>query len=64
MALAADGAVKVDDHSRTNVPGVWAIGDVTNRINLTVCVSLCDVFVWSGMRSFASTSRCVACAEF
>jgi thioredoxin reductase len=28
--------VKVDDFSATNVRGVWAIGDVTNRINLTV----------------------------
>ncbi|KAF5838426.1 FAD/NAD-linked reductase [Dunaliella salina] len=26
---------KVDKHSRTNVPNIWAIGDVTNRINLT-----------------------------
>nr|XP_043609231.1 glutathione reductase, chloroplastic [Erigeron canadensis] len=29
------GAVKVDEYSRTNVPSVWAIGDVTNRMNLT-----------------------------
>ncbi|PIN12074.1 Pyridine nucleotide-disulfide oxidoreductase [Handroanthus impetiginosus] len=29
------GAVKVDDYSRTNVPSIWAIGDVTNRMNLT-----------------------------
>jgi glutathione reductase (NADPH) len=27
--------VKVDEYSRTNVPSVWAIGDVTNRLNLT-----------------------------
>eukprot|EP00983_Pelagomonas_calceolata_P079541 1154736-Pelagomonas_calceolata.AAC.4 len=26
---------QVDRHSRTNVPNIWAIGDVTNRINLT-----------------------------
>lgn len=26
---------QVDKHSRTSVPGVWAIGDVTNRVNLT-----------------------------
>jgi pyruvate/2-oxoglutarate dehydrogenase complex dihydrolipoamide dehydrogenase (E3) component len=31
----AGGAIKVDDFSATNVKGVWAIGDVTNRINLT-----------------------------
>lgn len=29
------GAVVVDDHSRTNSPSVYAIGDVTNRMNLT-----------------------------
>jgi glutathione reductase (NADPH) len=29
------GAVVVDAHSRTSVPGVWAVGDVTDRVNLT-----------------------------
>jgi glutathione reductase (NADPH) len=29
------GAIRVNELSQTNVPGVWAIGDVTNRINLT-----------------------------
>jgi len=29
------GAVAVDDFSRTNVPSIYAIGDVTNRIALT-----------------------------
>ncbi len=29
------GAIAVDDYSRTNIPSIWAIGDVTNRINLT-----------------------------
>jgi glutathione reductase (NADPH) len=27
--------VVVDADSRTTVPGIWAIGDVTNRVNLT-----------------------------
>lgn len=26
---------QVDDFSRSNVPSIWAIGDVTNRVNLT-----------------------------
>ncbi|GKC17449.1 nucleotide-binding alpha-beta plait domain-containing protein [Tanacetum coccineum] len=26
---------KVDEYSRTNVPSIWAIGDVTNQMNLT-----------------------------
>ena len=29
------GAIKVDECSRTSVPNIWAIGDVTNRLNLT-----------------------------
>lgn len=29
------GAVVVDKASRTSVPNIWAIGDVTNRLNLT-----------------------------
>lgn len=26
---------QVDEYSRTNVPSIWAVGDVTNRMNLT-----------------------------
>ncbi len=29
------GAIAVDADSRSNVPGIWAIGDITSRINLT-----------------------------
>lgn len=29
------GAIQVDEYSRTNVPSIWAIGDVTDRMNLT-----------------------------
>jgi glutathione reductase (NADPH) len=35
VATGAGGEILVDDYSRTNVPSVWAIGDVTDRINLT-----------------------------
>jgi glutathione reductase (NADPH) len=35
VALAENGAVRVDDYSRTNVENIWAVGDVTDRINLT-----------------------------
>ena len=35
VALKENGAVIVDEHSRTNVPSIWAVGDVTDRINLT-----------------------------
>ncbi|MGC4023963.1 MAG: glutathione-disulfide reductase [Mesorhizobium sp.] len=29
------GEIAVDSYSRTNVPNIWAIGDVTNRVQLT-----------------------------
>ena len=35
VKLAESGAVLVDDYSRSNVENIWAVGDVTNRINLT-----------------------------
>ncbi|HVS12346.1 MAG TPA: glutathione-disulfide reductase [Thermoanaerobaculia bacterium] len=35
VELDATGAVRVDAFSRTAVPSIWAIGDVTDRLNLT-----------------------------
>jgi len=35
VKLAADGAVIVDRYSTTNIDSIHAVGDVTNRINLT-----------------------------
>ena len=35
VKLAATGGIAVDEFSRTSVPNIYAIGDVTNRINLT-----------------------------
>jgi glutathione reductase (NADPH) len=35
VELTERGAVKVDEFSRTNVENIWAVGDVTDRINLT-----------------------------
>jgi glutathione reductase (NADPH) len=35
VEIAKDGGVAVDDYSRTSVPNIYAIGDVTNRVNLT-----------------------------
>ena len=35
VALGKTGDVIVDDYSRTNVDNIWAIGDVTNRVQLT-----------------------------
>lgn len=35
VELGPHGEVVVDDYSRTSAPSVWAVGDVTNRKNLT-----------------------------
>ena len=35
VRLAADGAVMVDEYSKSSVGSIHAIGDVTNRVNLT-----------------------------
>jgi glutathione reductase (NADPH) len=35
VRLQAKGAIAVDADSRTSAGGVWAIGDVTDRVNLT-----------------------------
>ena len=32
---AKTGAIVVDEFSRSTVPSIWAVGDVTNRVNLT-----------------------------
>ena len=35
VALGEGGEIKVDADNRTNVPGIYAIGDVTDRVQLT-----------------------------
>jgi glutathione reductase (NADPH) len=35
VALDETGAIKVDEYSRTSNPDIYAVGDVTNRLNLT-----------------------------
>jgi glutathione reductase (NADPH) len=35
VQIGPDGAVVVDDYSQTAVPSIYAVGDVTDRINLT-----------------------------
>lgn len=35
VELAANGAIKVDDYSQTSVDHIYAVGDVTDRVQLT-----------------------------
>jgi glutathione reductase (NADPH) len=35
MKIHEHGGIDVDEYSRTSVPNIYAVGDVTNRVNLT-----------------------------
>ncbi|MER8481221.1 glutathione-disulfide reductase [Mesorhizobium sp. M1322] len=35
IEMTKTGAIHVDQYSRTNIDNIWAIGDVTNRVQLT-----------------------------
>ncbi|MEQ1889453.1 MAG: glutathione-disulfide reductase [Alphaproteobacteria bacterium] len=35
VAVNAQGAIAVNEYSHTNVENIWALGDVTDRVNLT-----------------------------
>ncbi|MBK5264407.1 MAG: glutathione-disulfide reductase [Alphaproteobacteria bacterium] len=35
VELDGQGAIKVDDYSQSNCPSIYAVGDVTNRVQLT-----------------------------
>ena len=35
VALSKSGAIAVDEYSQTSVPHIYAVGDVTDRVNLT-----------------------------
>ncbi len=51
VELGPEGAVVVDAFSRTNVRNIWAVGDVTNRINLTpVAIREAAAFVETAFR--------------
>ncbi|MGI3187383.1 glutathione-disulfide reductase [Nioella aestuarii] len=35
VEMGRNGEIKVDDYSQTNIPSIFAVGDVTDRVNLT-----------------------------
>ena len=35
MKIHEHGGIDVDEYSRSSVPNIYAVGDVTNRVNLT-----------------------------
>ncbi|KAL6911227.1 hypothetical protein ACP4OV_000032 [Aristida adscensionis] len=61
------GAIKVDEYSCTSVPNVWAVGDVTNRINLTpvaLMEATCFAKTVFGGQPIKPDYRDVPCAVF
>lgn len=61
------GAIKVDEYSRTSAPSVWAVGDVTNRINLTpvaLMEATCFAKTVFGGQQVKPDHRDVPCAVF
>ncbi|KAG7989485.1 hypothetical protein I3843_03G240700 [Carya illinoinensis] len=35
VKMSENGAIEVDEYSCTSIPSIWAVGDVTDRLNLT-----------------------------
>ncbi|CAH9051426.1 unnamed protein product [Cuscuta epithymum] len=35
VKMTKSGAIEVDEYSRTSIPSIWAVGDATDRVNLT-----------------------------
>ncbi|HKY90599.1 MAG TPA: glutathione-disulfide reductase [Nevskiaceae bacterium] len=67
IALGPDGEIPVDEHSRTCVPSIFAIGDVTDRLALTpVAIAEGRAFVDTefGGRPRAIDHQTVASAVF
>jgi glutathione reductase (NADPH) len=67
VVTAASGAVVVDENSATNVPHIYAVGDITNRLSLTPVAiaeghSLAEALYGAGPRAWDMTR--VATAVF
>ena len=68
VRLTERGAVAVDEFSRSNVASIWAVGDVTDRINLTpVAIREAVAFVeteFMGRPTRVRSRRCGVSAVF
>ncbi|KAG6432080.1 hypothetical protein SASPL_103653 [Salvia splendens] len=63
VELDKAGAIKVNQYSQTNMPSIWAIGDVTNRMNLTpvalmegTCFAVCSPEILALTSMFVSNT--------
>ena len=57
VVLKANGAVTVDDEARSSVPSIFAVGDVTDRVNLTP-VAIREGHAFAG-REFGKAAKSV-----
>ena len=67
VELGAGGEIVVDDYSRTSVQSIWAIGDVTDRLNLTpvaIHEAMCLAATLYGGREMAPDHELVPTAVF
>ena len=67
VKLAPNGAIEVNEYSSTNVPSIHAIGDVTDRINLTpvaIHEGICLANTLFGNRAMAPDHETVPAAVF
>jgi glutathione reductase (NADPH) len=67
VETATSGAIVVDSYSRTNIHNVWAIGDVTNRVQLTpVAIHEAMCFIETAFKNnpVKPDHDCVATAVF
>lgn len=65
--IDAQGAIPVDRYSRTNVGNIWAIGDVTNRVQLTpvaIHEAICFVETAFADNPTPADHDCIATAVF
>ena len=64
VELTPKGAVVVDEYSQTAVPSIFAIGDVTDRINLTpVAIREGVAFVETVFKGESDSGRPCGCAD-
>ena len=58
MKIHEHGGIDVDEYSRSSVPNIYAVGDVTNRVNLTpVAIREGHAFADTGLRRQADAGR-------
>ena len=56
VELNERGAIRVDDYSKTTADNIWAVGDVTDRVNLTpVAIREAVAFVETVFKDYPST---------